>query len=164
MQAAGQPAATQRPSRLARWLRTAGRSRLAVQRTRSDLGGRRDPLGPAGEKLAARLLKRNGYLILGRNVRVPMGEADLVAVTPDRQTAVIVEVKTRRIGHGDLHPDQRVPEASVTAEKRGKLMLIARHLARANRWKRPPRIDVVAVEWPAEGKPTVRHHVNAVPS
>jgi putative endonuclease len=136
---------------------------LSARRGRRELEGRRDPLGPAGEKLAARRLKRDGYLILGRNVRVPIGEADLVAVAPDRQTVVIVEVKTRRTGAGDLPPEQRAPEASVTAEKRGKLVLIARHLARANRWKRPPRIDVIAVEWPSEGKPVVRHHVGAVP-
>jgi putative endonuclease len=137
-------------------------ARLGIRRGRGELDGRRDPLGPAGEKLAARLLKREGYLILGRNVRVPMGEADIVAVTPDRLTVVIVEVKTRRTGDGDLPPEQRAPEASVTAEKRGKLALIARHLARANRWKLPPRIDVIAVEWPEQGKPTLRHHVGAV--
>lgn len=158
-----------RPSLFSRLLNAArGKPRLSARRGRSDLGGERDPLGPAGERLAARLLRRGGYLILGRNVRVPMGEADIVAVTPDRKTVVIVEVKTRRIGtglpgEGGISPEQRAPEASVTAEKRSKLVLIARHLARANRWKQPPRIDVVAVEWPAGAKPVLRHHVGAVP-
>jgi Holliday junction resolvase-like predicted endonuclease len=103
--------------------------------------------------------------VLGRNVRVRVGEADLVCLAPDRSTIVVVEVKTRRRGAersvlGELMP----PEASVHQHKRGKLIAVARSLARANHWEdRPVRIDVVAVEWPDRGgKPTLRHHTNAV--
>jgi putative endonuclease len=129
----------------------------------------RDPLGEAGERVAARHLKRAGYRVLGRNLRVPMGEADLLAIAPDGETVVLVEVKARRVGGpedaaasagGFVAPP---PEASITAHKRGKLVEILRHLARANGWtKRPLRIDAVAVEWPPTGEPVVRHHAGAV--
>jgi Holliday junction resolvase-like predicted endonuclease len=106
--------------------------------------------------------------VIGRNVRVRMGEADLVCVAPDRRTIVVVEVKSRRVGEAerDEQPGraQPAPERSVHWEKRRKLRAIARHLGRANGWTgRPLRIDVVAIEWP-EGsgsrgaKPVLRHH------
>jgi putative endonuclease len=123
-------------------------------------------LGRAGERLAARTLRKAGYRILGRNLRVPMGEADLLCLAPDRRTIVLVEVKTRILAEPSGNPDYVAPppEASVHADKRAKLRLILRHLARANRWHdRPCRIDVVAIDWPADGsRPEVRHHVNAV--
>jgi putative endonuclease len=134
------------------------------------LAGRIDPaddkaLGRAGERAAARLLRRSGYRILGRNVRLEIGEADLVCLAPDRATIVVVEVKTRRRGAnrsllGEIVP----PEASVHSHKRRKLGAVARALARSNGWlERPVRIDVVAVEWPSDGaKPTLRHHIDAV--
>jgi putative endonuclease len=135
--------------------------RLGLVRARST----RDPLGPAGERAAAGLLRRAGYRVLARNVRVQGGEADLVCLAPDRRTIVVVEVKARRRGLSALS-DQVPPEAAVHADKRRNLARIARTLARINRWTdRPLRIDVVAVEWPADPKarPTLRHWIGAVP-
>lgn len=116
-------------------------------------------VGRRGERAAARYLKARGYRVLASNARVPMGEADLVCLAPDRATVVIVEVKTRLVAAGTVDPIP--PEVNITAHKRGKLLSIARHLARANGWEeRPVRIDVVAVEWPVgRGKMVVRHHV-----
>jgi putative endonuclease len=141
--------------RLASWLRPgAGAPARAAH-------GQRDPLGPAGERAAARLLKRAGYRVLGRNLRCKIGEADLLCVAPDRRTIVVVEVKCRRVGTGtNAHPP---PEASVHAHKRRKLLAVTRHLVRANGWTdRPVRIDVVAVEWPRRGRPVMRHYEGAV--
>ncbi|HMN42407.1 MAG TPA: YraN family protein [Phycisphaerales bacterium] len=131
----------------------------------------RDPLGPEGERVAARHLRGLGYRVIGSNLRVPMGEADVLAIGPDGETVVLVEVKSRRVDpEGDRRRRARgefvapPPEASITARKREKLALILRHLARANGWTaRPLRIDAVAVEWPPGGEPVVRHHENAVP-
>ena len=64
-------------------------------------------------KTLAKLLKRAGYRIVGRNVHVPMGEADLVCVAPDRRTVVVVEVKSRRVGEGQPGRVQPAPEMSV---------------------------------------------------
>lgn len=119
-------------------------------------------LGRRGERAAARLLRRRGYRVLARNARVPMGEADLVCLAPDRTTVVIVEVKTRLLKPDEF--DAVPPEANITSHKRAKLAKIARHLIRTNGWhERPVRIDVVAVEWPAAGVklfhlPPMRHH------
>jgi putative endonuclease len=159
-------------NRIARGLVEAVRRALGA-RPDADRQGRRDPLGPAGERAAARLLKRDGYTLLGRNVRVLVGEADLVMLAPDRRTIVIVEVKTRRVGTpaaADEGPDAPAagmqplpPEVSIDAAKRRKLIAVARYLRRANGWHdRAVRIDVVAVEWPDRGEPRCRHHPNAV--
>lgn len=122
----------------------------------------RDPLGNRGEDAAARFLRRKKFRVLARNVRVEMGEADMLCLAPDRRTMVVVEVKTRRVEA----PGERAfaaPEASVTAAKRQKLTTVTRHLRRVNRWyDRPVRVDVVGVDWPDVGTPVVRHHEGVI--
>ena len=123
--------------------------------------GRRDKLGPHGEHVAARFLKRHGLRVLGRNLMTPFGEADLLCESPDR-AIVVVEVKSRRAERAGPPP-----EASVTQKKRQRLERILEHLVRANGWHdRPRRIDVVAVEFHRRRwlgpKPTVRHIADAV--
>lgn len=126
------------------------------------LGGAK-PVGARGEDVAAAFLKRAGYVILDRNVRVPMGEADIVARLGDADDGVIVlvEVKARIVD-----PDRPRPkaESQVGAFKRRKLNAILNHLVKANGWeRRRKRIDIVAVEFGDGGnEPVVRHLVNAV--
>ncbi len=121
---------------------------------------RRDPLGPAGERAAEKFLKARGYRVLARNARVPMGEADLLCEGPDRSTIILVEVKARRLDANRADPPA---EASVTAEKRRKLVKILKHLARANRWQsRPLRIDVIGVDFERDQPIEIRHHPGAV--
>lgn len=126
----------------------------------------RDPLGPAGERAAARHLRRAGYRIVGRNLRLRPGEIDLLALDPERRTLVVVEVKCRRcaaIGPSEALATRPPPEASVTAAKRRKLLALARAVSARQRWRLlGVRIDIVGVEWPPGGEPVVRHHVNAV--
>ena len=118
-------------------------------------------LGRLGESAAAGFLKSEGYAVLERNVRVPMGEADLVMLAPDGVTRVIVEVKTRDRVEGQPEKSAvTTPEMSVTARKRKKLRSIAQHLSRSNGWQRV-RIDVVAIER-IRGELHVRHHIDAV--
>ena len=110
-------------------------------------------LGQAGERCAARWLRRRGYRVLGRNVRVGVGEADIVCLAPDRRTIVIVEVKTRRV----KEPRGFAPEVAVNAAKRRKLEQVAQALIRKKNWTdRPVRIEAVAVAWPDRGRPRVR--------
>lgn len=138
-------------------VRLPGRSGVAARR--------RDPLGPAGERAAARYLRRRGYRVLARNLHTVAGEADLVCEAPDHHTIVLVEVKARRrIAGQPQQSAEMAPEASVTAAKRRKLVAIARTLARLNKWEdRPMRIDVVAVER-RDTRPrwSVRHLEDAV--
>ena len=114
---------------------------------------RSKPLGARGEDAAADHLRSLGWRILDRNVRVPMGEADIVAES-DSGEVVLVEVKCRVLDDR-AHPP---PERQVGPRKAAKLRAIMQHLSRANDWeKRRKRIDVVAIDWPREGKPVIRH-------
>lgn len=54
----------------------------------------RQRLGQWGESMAARYLEQHGYTILGRNIRTPYGEIDLVARRVGGEL-VFIEVKTR---------------------------------------------------------------------
>ncbi len=119
-------------------------------------------LGRLGERLAGVHLKRDGYRVIARNVRSSLGELDLVAMAPDRNTVVFVEVKTRAIKPQVSSPP---PEAAVNARKRRKLLVLSQQYAHRQGWERRPlRIDVIAIDWPATGKPALRHYTNAVHS
>ncbi len=118
-------------------------------------------LGRRSESLAAEHLRKLGYTLLGRNVRLRWGEADIVCEAPDRRTIVVVEVKSREAG-GESGSKQIAPEVAVNRAKRRRLVAIARSLQRSNGWTdRPIRIDVVAVDW-VQGRATVRHYPGAV--
>ena len=124
-------------------------------------------LGRKGEELAARYLEDQGYRIVGRNVKLTFGEADIVAEGPDQETMVLVEVKTRLRMAGQPELSALItPEQAVDEEKRKTLVRIIRHLAASNGWVgKPLRIDVVAIDWHQEGAeahPVLRHHVDAV--
>jgi putative endonuclease len=119
-------------------------------------------LGRLGERLAGLHLKRDGYRVIARNVRSSLGELDLVALAPDRNTVVFVEVKTRAI---KLEVPSPPPESAVNAKKRRKLLALSQQYAHRQGWdRRPLRIDVIAIDWPAVGKPSLRHYANAVQS
>ena len=77
----------------------------------------RIPAGRRGEQIAARHLKRCGYLILARNYRAAGAEIDLVAL--DGSTLVFVEVKFR--GGSDFG----TPAEAVNIEKRQRILRAA---------------------------------------
>jgi len=111
-------------------------------------------LGPAGEKAAARFLRKAGYRILARNWRCPAGEIDLIAREGD--TLVFVEVKTRR------RDDAADPEINVTSFKRRQLTKAARYYLSRQRVSDPPsRFDVVAVVLPESGRAMIEHFIDA---
>ena len=115
----------------------------------------RAPLGERGERLAARWLKRRGYRILYRNLVVGWDEADLVAVDPDGRTLVIVEVKTRA-------SEAPGPEWGLTAKKGETLARLAARLQQRPEFRdHPVRFDAVAIVWPRDGEPEVRHYEDA---
>jgi putative endonuclease len=110
---------------------------------------RRDSLGDRGENIAARHLRDMGYKIITRNYRCPLGEIDIIA--RDGQTLVFVEVKTRT----DEIP---APEEQVNQAKQHQLTKAARsYLGRYGVPQPPARFDVVAVVWPPDQDPVIRH-------
>lgn len=127
-------------------------------------------LGRTGESCAAHYLAKRDYRIIARNAITKAGEADVIALAPDRHTIVLVEVKTRIRGGPTATTPDIAPEMSVTAKKRRTLIRIAHLLRRLNQWTdRTIRIDVIALEFdpPPEGfraiaPVTIRHHEAAV--
>ena len=113
------------------------------------------PLGRRGEDVAARYLRRLGYVIVARGHRDSIGELDLVAV--DGRTVVFIEVKTRT-SHDAGHPADAVDEAKQRRLTRLALSYLKRH----DLLECSARFDVVAITWPAgRGQPTLEHFQNA---
>lgn len=97
--------------------------------------------GREGEKQAERFLRKNGYIMLCRNFRPPVGgEVDLVCRKRGFETLVFVEVKTRR------NEDFGQPSAHVDEDKRRRLILSAQYwLSQLERADVTVRFDVVEV-------------------
>jgi putative endonuclease len=99
--------------------------------------------GAAAEEKAAAFLAARGLRLVERNFRVRGGEIDLVC--QDGGTTVFVEVRFRS------RSDFGGAAASITAEKRRRLILAARHWL-ARHGERSCRFDCVLldgdrVEW-----------------
>jgi putative endonuclease len=97
-------------------------------------------LGRRGEDLAHRYLRRLGYTIVARNYRLASGEAEADLIAWDRDTLVVVEVKTRR--SDQFGP----PDRAVGEDKIAHLRRVARAYARKTDtpWGRV-RVDIVTV-------------------
>lgn len=109
----------------------------------------RKSLGKAGEELAERYLKRQGYAIVERNYRCPLGEIDLIAI--DKRAVVFVEVKTRRVDTSGA------PLESVNGAKQRRLKRVALHyLNRHHLHDRDVQFDVVGISLRSH-PPAVRH-------
>lgn len=117
----------------------------------------RDPrrtVGDEGEGRAEAYLRAQGFRILGRNVRSPLGELDLIA--DDQGVLVFVEVKRRRTGAfgGAIE--------AVDARKRAKLIqLAAQYLAQHRIRNRACRFDVVVIQDKVGTAEALQHITNA---
>lgn len=96
-------------------------------------------VGAWGEQVAETYLTGRGWQILGKNLRTPYGEIDILARQDDQ--LVFVEVKTRtNVSFG-------LPEASINATKQTHMV----HAAEAYLQASPDlgevswRIDVIAI-------------------
>jgi putative endonuclease len=94
--------------------------------------------GRAGEDAAAALLKAHGYRIVGRNVRLPGGEVDIIA--RDGDTVVFVEVKARAsAAYGSA-------VRAVDARKRATLRALASDWLQIAAPRAKARFDVVTFD------------------
>ena len=102
-------------------------------------------LGRLGEKLAASLLRRNGYKLIEKNFQCRLGEIDIIAL--DGDTLVFIEVKAR-VGRKFGLPEESVrPWKLKVIEKVGAYFrLLHPETPEAQ------RIDVVAIELDESGK------------
>jgi putative endonuclease len=62
-------------------------------------------VGQMGEDLATKFLKRLGYEIRDRNIRLGKDEIDILAYDPEDKVLVFVEVKTRKRSDVDYGPE-----------------------------------------------------------
>ena len=103
-------------------------------------------LGRWGEQVAADYLIQHGYTLMGRNLRTPHGEIDILARQAD--SLVFIEVKTRSsdsLGY---------PEISITPKKFSHMVSAAQayllaHPDIESAW----RIDVISIQSMSPGQP-----------
>src|SRR4051794_22045491 len=94
--------------------------------------------GHPSERAAAKFLRKLGYRIPPRNVTLPTGEPDVVAL--DGRTLVFVEVRSTE------RADTLRPTESVDLVKQRKLTEVALTFLQRNRLlDHPARFDVIAV-------------------
>jgi putative endonuclease len=112
--------------------------------------------GAAGEELACRHLRAQGFAILERNFRCRSGEVDIVA--REGATTVFVEVKDRAgASHG-------AGFEAVTLGKRRRVIRAARLFAAARGISEGSlRFDVVSIDR-SGGEPRLRHDRGAFDS
>lgn len=117
-----------------------------------------ETLGDYGERLAAALLQRKGYLILERSFRTKTGEIDLIASFKSR-TIVFVEVKAWE----NYAEDGTGPADRVDEKKQKKITDTALRYYKQHRlWGTPGRADVIEViQNGPDGGPMFRHFENA---
>jgi len=116
-------------------------------------------LGRRAERLVAIRLELSGWRLVGRNVRLPSGELDIVAL--DGSTLVFVEVKAGRAG-ATVGPER--PAHAVGRRKQLKLRRLAREWIAERRGPSGVsgyRFDVVGVSFGLDGLADVDHIRNA---
>lgn len=110
-------------------------------------------IGKWGEDVATKFLIQKGCEIIGRNVRTPYGEIDILAQQND--ITLFVEVKTRTSNKMGL------PEESITPRKQEHMIACAEHFAAENEidhWQ----IDVMSIEGKPGTEPTITYFENAI--
>ena len=131
------------------------RARGATAHQPGDMTFARQRLGRRAEDLVATRLERAGWRLVGRNIRLPSGELDLVAL--DGTTLVFVEVKAGRSG-ASLGPER--PAHAVGRRKQLKLRRLAREWIAERRGPSGVsgyRFDVVGVCFGQDGLADVDH-------
>ena len=99
---------------------------------------RKQNVGRGGENLALNYLKQQGYRIIERNYRSPLGEIDIIA--RDKDYLCFVEIKTRR-GMSKGCPEEAVGKAKIR-----KISQNALYYLKSNAIEDcPMRFDVVAI-------------------
>lgn len=98
-------------------------------------------VGCIGEDIAAAHLRRRGYALRGRNVRVGRGEIDVIAYDAAQRCLVFVEVKHR----SSFDPDYPA-EALLTRRKKMRMLRAARAWVDRHDYRGSYRIDAVCIE------------------
>ena len=110
-------------------------------------------LGRYGEDAATLYLATQGYRVVARNLRTPVGEIDIIVQRA--KSLIFVEVKTRRsLAFGS-------PQEAVGPRKQRQIIRAAQwYLSDAQHRGLQPRFDVIAILYLPDG-PQIEHIVNA---
>ncbi len=108
-------------------------------------------LGKWGEDEAALFLQDEGYMILERNWRLGHRDIDIIAVSPDGEVLVMVEVKTR------ASEELQEPEEAVDFGKMRNLAKAAHAYVKQVELDKELRFDIVAVVGDARQVKSIRH-------
>lgn len=121
-------------------------------------------IGDSGERLIAERLAAAGWTILGRNIRLGRDELDLVAIDPGPPAAlVVVEVRRRNRRDFGLAEETVGYRKRVTLRRAVASLLERGVLADGSPLPHLPlRVDLVAIDAGADGRPAIRHH-RAIP-
>jgi putative endonuclease len=101
------------------------------------MGNKNQELGKWGEQEASDYLFKKGYKILGRNIRTPHGEIDILASLD--QILIFVEVKTR--GSSTFGN----PEISIDARKLNHMEASALFYVQNNKYEGTWQCDAIAI-------------------
>lgn len=112
-------------------------------------------LGRWGEEVAVAHLAHEGYIIKERDWRSGKRDLDIVALTPDGLTLVVVEVKTRSSA------DDEDPLLAVNDEKIRNLAIATRAYIRDFTFDKEIRFDIITVVGRNETNCTVEHITDA---
>lgn len=96
-------------------------------------------LGKWGEDEAALYLEDEGYVIIERDWKIGRRDLDIIAMSPDGQTLVIVEVKTR------TEEEYQKPEEAVDRRKMRNLAVAANAYAKECQIDKNMRFDIISI-------------------
>ena len=109
-------------------------------------------LGKWGEDEATLYLENEGYVVIDRDCK---RDLDILAVSPDGKTLVVVEVKTRS---GE---EYQQPEEAVDAKKMRNLALAANTYVKEKQVDRELRFDIITVVGVGHQVKRIEHLVDA---
>lgn len=112
-------------------------------------------LGKWGEDKATLYLENEGYVVIDRDWRDGKRDLDILAVSPDGKTLVVVEVKTRS---GE---EYQQPEEAVDAKKMRNLALAANTYVKEKQVDRELRFDIITVVGVGHQVKHIEHLVDA---
>ena len=112
-------------------------------------------LGKWGEAEAVRFLEAKGYAILERDWRFGKRDLDIVALTEDACTLVVVEVKTRGTD------DMKAPEEAVDVKKMRNLAVAANAYVKEHVVAQEVRFDIISIVGTADKMERIDHLVYA---
>lgn len=119
-------------------------------------------VGNKGEDIASEFLRSKGYEIIERNHYTSHAELDIIALSPERDTVVFVEVKARTRSVADKYGR---PAAAVGRQKQKNIIFAAEGYMRYHPdicSGRRVRIDVVEIFFEDGSPPLVNHIRSAV--